>query len=198
MSDQTRWLDQVLQANIRFQRRIRSETLPVMQSPGSVAVITCKDQRINLEAIGIPQFGASGENDSQVRVIRTAGAMLESRSFVIGTFLAGIREFIFLTHTDCGCSLAYSKIDVIIENLSARLSPSKLIQFKNELGEPFRQNLITWLKAFQDPREALRKEIRNLKGLSYIPDDVVFHGLLYEVESGKVEVVVNGYDSDAA
>ena len=168
--------------------------LPVQRTPGSVGVITCMDPRVNLEAIGIPQFGLNGESDSPIRVVRTIGAMPEARSLIIGTFLAGIREFVVLMHTDCGCCLAFSKVDTIIENLKRRLSPSKFERFHADIGDPFRENLIKWLKAFEDPRQAVREEIDNLRTLSFVPDDVVFHGLLYNLDSGKVEVVVNGYE----
>ena len=120
--------------------------------------------------------------------------MPEARSLVIGMFLAGIREFAVLMHTDCGCCLAYSKVDTIIENLRRSLSPQKLERFQSEVGSPFRESLIAWLKAFEDPRDAVRNEISTLQGLSYVPDGVIFHGLLYDLETGAVEVVVNGYE----
>lgn len=194
MTDESRWLDHMIDENRRFRARIRTETLPVKRTPGSVGVITCMDQRVNLEAIGIPQFGANGESESSVRIIRNIGAMSESRSLVIGTFLAGIQEFAVLMHTDCGCCLAFSKVDTIIENLRKRLSPPKLEQFYAEVGEPFRENLMRWLKVFEDPREAVREEIAAMRKLSYVPDDVVIHGLLYDLGSGAVEVIVNGYE----
>lgn len=197
MTSETRWLDHILEENRRFQARIRPRSLPVQRTPGSVGVITCMDPRVNLEAVGIPQFGSSGEADSTVRIVRSIGAIPEARSLVIGTFLAGIREFVVLMHTDCGCCLAFSKIDTIIENMQKRLSPSKFEQFTSEIGEPFRENLITWLKAFEDPRQAVRGEIKELRKLAFVPDDVVFHGLLYDLESGGVEVVVNGYNQEA-
>jgi len=194
MAEDTRWLDHILAANRHFQSRIKPSVLPVKRVPGSVGVITCMDPRVNLEAIGVPQFAESGETDSPIRIIRSIGAMPEGRSLVIGTFLAGIREFAILMHTDCGCCLAFSKVDTIIDNLNKRLSPEKLATFRAEIGEPFRENLIGWLKAFEDPRDAVRTEIRSLRTLPYVPEDIVFHGLLYSLESGQVEVVVNGYE----
>lgn len=160
MADDIRWLDHILAANRHFQTRIKRSTLPIKRTPGSVGVITCMDPRVNLEAIGVPQFAESGELDSPVRIIRSIGAIPEARSLVIGTFLAGIREFAILMHTDCGCCLAFSKVDTIIENLKKRLTPEKLAAFRSDIGEPFRENLITWLKAFEDPRSAVRNEIR--------------------------------------
>ena len=175
MTSETRWLDHILEANLKFQERIKPESLPVKRTPGSVAVVTCMDPRVNLEAIGIPPFGPNGETDSPVRVIRSIGGIPEARSLVIGTFLAGIREYVVLMHTDCGCCVAYSKIDTIVKNLEKRLSPARFAQFQNEVREPFRENLVKWLRAFEDPRQALRDEISSLRSLSYIPEDVVFH-----------------------
>jgi len=195
MSETTlRWLDTMLMENARFRGRVHPEKLPTQRTPGSVAVITCMDPRVNLEASGIPGFTEEGEGKSSVRVIRTIGAMAEHRSLVIGIFLAGIREIALVMHTDCGCCLAFSKIDSIIENMQENLTATQLQEFQRTIGEPFRENLRTWLKAFEDPREAVKREIALLKSLSFMPQNLIIHGLLYELVSGKIEVVLNGYD----
>ena len=188
------WLESILLDNKRFRKRISLDKLPVQRTPGSLAVITCMDPRVNLEAIGIPGFTQQGEGNSSVRIIRSIGAMAEHRSLVIGIFLAGIREAVVLMHTDCGCCLAYSKIDTIIENMNKMLTKSQIQAFKATVGEPFREQLMDWLKVFEEPREAIRKEIASIKSLPFVPDGVIFHGLLYDLASGSIEVVVNGYN----
>jgi carbonic anhydrase len=189
-----RWIESILLENERFRKRISPDKLPVQRTPGSLAVITCMDPRVNLEAIGIPGFTQQGEGTSSVRIIRSIGAMAEHRSLVIGIFLAGIREVVVLMHTDCGCCLAFSKIDTIIENMKKTLNRSQFQAFKTTIGEPFRDQLIDWLKVFEEPRDAIRKEIASIKSLPFVPDSVIFHGLLYDLTSGDIEVVVNGYD----
>ena len=188
----TRWLDQIVEANNAFQARIQPNKLPVAQQPGQ-GLITCMDPRINLEAIGIPSFGEDGSGSSFVRIIRTLGGMAEYRSIIVGTYLANIKEIVLMTHTDCGCNKAYTKIDTLIENMSNRLSADDFNAFKAELGEPFRENLLGYLRAFQDPYEALADEIASLKRLPFIPNDLVLHGLVYKVEDATVDVIVNGY-----
>ena len=190
-----RWLDTIILANAKFRGRVQPEKLPVQRTPGSVAVITCMDPRVNLEAMGIPGFTEAGEGQSSVRVIRTAGAMAEPRSLVIGIFLAGIQEIALVIHTDCGCCLAFSRIDSIIENMQKHLTPSQWQEFKHTVGEPFRENLRVWLKAFEDPREAVTREIAMLKALPFMPQNVIIHGLLYELASGNIDVVLNGYEA---
>lgn len=193
MNESNNWLETIVHENERFRQRVSLDNLPVQRTPGSLAVITCMDPRVNLEAIGIPRFTSQGEGKSSVRIIRTIGAMAEPRSLVIGNFLAGIREVVVLMHSDCGCCLAFSKVDTIIENMNKELSASQLQEFKTEIGEPFRENLIDWLKVFEDPREAVKKEIDSIKSLPFVSEKMIFHGLVYEISTGKVEVVVNGY-----
>ncbi|NDJ75533.1 MAG: hypothetical protein GYB65_04675 [Chloroflexi bacterium] len=190
---QTRWLDQIKTANSAYQARIVPGKLPVERAPGP-AVITCMDPRVNLEAIGIPAFAGDGAGASPVRIIRTLGAMADSRSLLAGIFLAGFREIVLLVHTDCGCRLAYARIDVIVENMQNRLSPAAFQAFRADIGEPFAEKLRTYLKAFQDPRAAVEREIDSIRRLPFVPDDLILHGLLYELETGRVEVVVNGYE----
>lgn len=189
---QNSWLEQILTANQQFKQRITPEKLPVGRSPGQV-VITCMDPRVNLEAIGIPQFAEDGTGTSSTRVIRTLGAVAENRSLIVGIFLAGFKEITVVMHTDCGCCLAYDKVDVISQKMQAQLSAEQVAAFKAEIGEPFEDNLRSYLKAFQDPHDAVKQEVAAIRQLAFVPEDVAIHGLVYELETGQVELVVNGY-----
>ena len=191
---QPQWLDTALRENAKFRARVHRDKLPVQRTPGTLAVITCMDPRVNLEGVGIPQFTNQGEGRSSVRIIRSIGAGAEARSLVIGIFLAGIREVAVLMHTDCGCCLAYSRIDTIIENMQRNLRAAQLAEVKRMIGEPFREKLRDWLKAFQDPREAARAEVASIKALPFVPDNLIVHGLVYDLASGTLDVVVNGYE----
>ncbi len=189
----SRWLDTLLTANAEFRARIDPAKLPTQRTPGTVAVITCMDPRVNLEAIGIPQFAPNGEEHSAVRVIRTIGAMAEERSLIVGIFLAGIHEIAVLMHTDCGCCAAFAKIDTIVERMHQNVDASRLQPFKAEIGEPFAERLRVWLKAFSDPRQAVLREVEAIQALPYAPPQLVVHGLVYDLASGSMDVVVNGY-----
>lgn len=187
----TRWLDHIMAANAAFTGRVDPARLPTERAPGP-AVITCMDPRINLEAIGIPGFDADGAGHSHVRIIRTIGAMADNRSLIVGLFLAGIREIVVLAHTDCGCCLAHAKTDVMVDNMQRRLTPDQFEAFRAEVGEPFVERLRTAVKAFEDPREAVRREVETIRSLPFAPDDLIVHGLLYTLATGHVEVIVDG------
>ena len=121
--------------------------------------------------------------------------MAEARSLAIGIHLAGIQEIVVLMHTDCGCCVAYSKVDTIIERMNENLTPSQNETFRQTTGEPFQENLRNWLKAFEEPRSAIQQEVTTIKSLSFVPETVVVHGLLYDLATGGIEVVVNGYEA---
>ncbi len=162
-------------------------------TPGRFLVVTCMDPRVNLEAIGIAPFSPDGEDASDVRVVRTAGAMSEERSLVIAIHLAGVREIAVVMHSDCGCCLALTKIDSIVDSLRRNLSAEVFGAYAKRIGEPLRDKLATRLKTFADPREAVRREIDAIRQQPFVPDDVVLHGLVYELATGAVKVVVSGY-----
>lgn len=187
------WLDSILDENRRFGQQIQADELPTERQPCPYAVVTCMDPRVNLAAVGIPPFEPTGASHSQVRVIRTLGGIAEERSLVVGIHLAGFKEVAVLMHTDCGCSVAFAKADTIVENLEANLSPEQWQQFRESLGEPVRDRLRTWLHAFEDPRQAVTNEVEAIKAHPFVPDSLVVHGLVYDLSSGTVEVVVNGY-----
>ena len=190
-----RWLDTALSANIRFRNQIEVTKLPTERTPGSVAIITCMDPRVNLEAVGVPQFNPNGEGQSSIRIIRTIGAMAEERSLLIGIFLAGIHEIAVVMHTDCGCCAAYRNIDTIIERMHQNIDELVLQQFKSKIGEPFPERLRIWLKTFNDPYTAIVQEVESIKNLPFVPKHLTVHGLVYELASGKVDVVINGYQN---
>lgn len=189
---QQNWIEDIQSANLAFKSRIDKDKLPVAREKGA-AVITCMDPRVNLEAIGIPSFSEKGEGYSSVRIIRTLGAMGDYRSLIVGIYLAGISEIVIMMHTDCGCCLAHSKIDVIIENMQSQLPEQSFDAFEAEIGDPIADNLRTYLKTFDNPYDAVVAEIDRIRDLPFIPDDLILHGVVYELSSGNVDIVVNGY-----
>ncbi len=189
------WLDTILEENKKFREGIGTEALPTQRQPYPYGVVTCMDPRVNLAAAGVPPFRSTGEIQSQVRIIRTLGGMADKRSLVVGIHLAGLKEIAVIMHTDCGCSLAYSNIDTLIGNIETNLHPEEWEEFKNFVGEPIREKLIEWLHAFEDPRTAVEKEVETIKSYPFVPETLIVHGLVYDLSSGTIEIVVNGYES---
>ncbi len=192
-----KWLSEICKANDQFQQRIAPAAMPVKRKPCPYVIVTCMDPRINLEAAGIRPFSPEGELQSQVRIIRTLGGLGDSRSLAVGIHLAGFKEVAVIMHTDCGCSLAYQKIDTIIENMETTLPASKLAAIQALVGKPFRAKLIEWLGAFQDPHQAVEDEVAAIITSPFTPASLIVHGLVYDLTTGRMDIVVNGYTTDA-
>lgn len=189
------WLKEISKSNYHFLVNVNTNVLPTLRQPCPYAVITCMDPRINLEAVGIAAFKPDGALQSQIRVIRTIGGIAEDRSLVIGIHLAGFKEIAVVMHTDCGCSLAYHNLEKIVQSMEKSLGLEKMAALKNHIGEPFRDNLLAWLQAFEDPKDAVKKEVERIKNASFTPGSLIVHGLVYDLPSGRVDIIINGYES---
>lgn len=191
-----KWLDEIIEANQKFKREIAIDSLPIQRQPGPYAIVTCMDPRINPAAAGLKPFAANGASDSQVRIIRTLGGICDDRSLLVGIHLAGFKEVALIMHTDCGLSLAHEKIDILIENMSAKLSSSQMAEFRREVGEPLRHKLRQWLYAFEDPKQAVIDEVARIRKYPFVPHSLIIHGLIYDLASGSLEIVHDGYGNE--
>ena len=189
------WLEQLIDHNKMFLNNIDARQLPTQRQPCERAIVTCMDPRMNLEAVGIPAFKPTGQIQSQVRIIRTLGARCDDRSLLAGIHLAGIKEIAVLMHTDCGCCLAWHNVNTIIDNLKTDLSTKALEKLTDEIGDLEKQSLRKWLQAFAHPYQAVADEVDIIKSKPFACNDLIVHGLVYELETGTCEVVVNGYET---
>ncbi len=40
----------------------------------------------------------------------------------------------------------------------------------------------------------MRREVEAVRALPFMPDDSIVHGMVYDLATAKIDVVVNGYD----
>lgn len=187
------WLSTLLARNAAFRAKADPARLPVARTPGRFGLVTCMDPRLNPAALGLDGFGPDGGGGGGVRVIRTIGGMADDRSLIVGIHLAGIREFAFVTHTDCGNCLAKARIDAIADSLRATMPADDHKAFAASIGGDDPATLVAYLKAFDDPRVAVEREIAAVRRKPFVPADVILHGLVYDLSTATLELVVDGY-----
>lgn len=187
------WLSTLLARNAAFRDRADPTALPVARTPGRYGLVTCMDPRINPAALGLDGFGPDGAGGGDVRVIRTIGGMADDRSLIVGIHLAGIREFAFVTHTDCGNCLAKARIDAIADSLRATMPADDDSAFTDAIGGDDPAALVAHLKAFDDPRAAVEREVATVRAKPFVPADVVLHGLVYDLATATLDLVVDGH-----
>jgi carbonic anhydrase len=56
-------------------------------------------------------------------------------------------------------------------------------------------DLERWLRGFSSVEESVRHSVDMLKNHPLLPPNIPVHGLIIDPHTGKLDVVVNGYDS---
>lgn len=182
-------LEKVMVSNREFRDAIALSDLPVARRPAEFGLITCMDPRVNLAALGIEPFDDNGSLTSDVRVIRTVGGRAEERSLLVGIHLAGIMEWIILTHTDCGAIAAWKNTELLARNLKQKCEEDNAAvrEWTCDIDD-LRKRLLL----FPDARAAAVDEVTRVRSFPFVPESVVVHGLCYDLSTGAIEVVVDG------
>lgn len=145
-------------------------------------VLACMDERLPVER-------ALGIRTGDAHVFRNAGGLVTDdaiRSAMLTTQFFGTKEIIVVNHTECGMMTASG--DDIVEGLKAKgLDPEKLDvdpglpELRLESGA-----FAKWVKTFRDVDEACVQQVELLRECPLIPDDVLVHGYVFEVESMRL------------
>jgi carbonic anhydrase len=188
-----RWLDEILEKNEVYASKPDFLRQPTTSLPGEMALVTCMDPRVNLEAVGARP---KKEGEQVERVILTRGGVPDMASLFVLLYVGNMKEFAFMTHTDCGLTKIQKDPGRAVARMKERLGEEGFKRAKALMGgEPLEKKILNWLDTFEDPREEVKRRVENFKNHPLVPPDVIAHGLLLDLATGKVEVVVNGYEN---
>jgi len=154
-----------------------AESLPII-------ALTCIDPRLNPllpEVLGIPE--------SHFIWLRNAGNIITGplsstmRSLALACAVKGGQEIVIIGHTDC---------------LVCRTSMMELTDRLQALGVDRTQlpeNLTEYFGLFASERQNVLKAVEFVRRSPLIGPRVPVHGLLVDIESGRLEWLVNGYQT---
>ncbi|TLZ44891.1 MAG: carbonic anhydrase [Methanobacteriota archaeon] len=160
-------LKDLLSANSEYARTFDRSELPLPPAK-KLAILACMDARIDVHAI-------TGLREGDTHVIRNAGGIATEdalRSFIISTELLGTREFLVVSHTDCGM-LTFKDRD-LQDRLSKKYGTN---------AEKINFN------AFSDLEENVRTQVQRIKTNAFIPKGTPVTGFIYDVKTGKLNRV---------
>ncbi|MCK6481722.1 MAG: hypothetical protein L6R43_16735, partial [Planctomycetes bacterium] len=180
-------LEAILRANAA--RAAGDSSAVAALPPGAMPfVITCMDPRI----VGrlIPALGLEHSPPPQAKfaggVIRP-GDVSGVRSVLAAALFNMATEVLVIGHTDCRMGKTSS---MEIRNGLARLGiPADAFG-----GE----DPVAWLGAFASERSAVQASVEALRASRRMPASMPIHGLLYHLDSRRVDLVVDGYAAAAA
>ena len=157
--------ERALAENRRYAAQFDRSALPGV--PGrKLAVLACMDARVTVEDILAIRTG-------DAHIIRNAGGLATDdalRSLIISQQLLGTEEVIVIGHTRCGM-LTFKDDEV-----------------RRRLAEQTGVDVDVTFHAFQDLEANIRAQIERINAHPWTKD-VPVHGLIYEVETGRLREV---------
>jgi carbonic anhydrase len=155
-----------LAENARYASQFDRSALPL--PPGRrLAVLACMDARLTVEDV-------LGIRTGDAHIIRNAGGLATDdaiRSLVISQQLLGTDEVLIVEHT--GCGMLTFQDDAVRADLAERTGTDVDIDFH----------------AFPNLEENLKAQVERVKAHPWIKPDAEVHGLIFEVETGRVRPV---------
>src|SRR5438876_2157008 len=180
-----RLFDAILEANRRAVGGDKSAGLHLKDFAESLPVValTCIDPRLNPlmpEVLGIPE--------EQFIWLRNAGNIITSptsstmRSFALACSIKGGKEIALIGHTDCR-----------VRNTSVVELTDKLRTLGIDRSR-LPDNLNEFFGLFASERQNVLRGVEFIRQSPLIGPKIPVHGLLVEIETGKLEWLVNGYE----
>lgn len=186
-----RLLDEILAYNKKFVENKEYEPYITEDKYPSkkVVMVTCMDTRL-VELATKSLNLSSGD----VKVIKNAGAILSHpygsilRSLVVAVYLLKADEIIVMGHYDCG--MQNVNTDLLIKEMWKRGVSSETFKILKYSGI----NLHEWLHGFDNVTESVKHDVDMIVNHPLIPKNVYVHGLVIDPDTGKVDLIENGYD----
>ena len=158
--------ERILEQNERFVEAFDRSALTAAPLTG-LAILTCMDARIDVE-------DALGLRVGDAHIIRNAGSLASEdaiRSLAVSQQLLGTREIVVIAHTSCGLHGADE------DALRSRIADTTGSETEMAFG------------SFPDLDAMVREQVELLQEDPVLLD-VPVHGLVYEVETGRLRTVV--------
>ncbi len=153
-----------------------------------LVVLSCMDTRLTEL---LPR--AMNLRNGDAKIVKTAGAIVNHpfgsvmRSILVAVYLLQAEEVMVVGHHDCG--MAQADADQMIQRMMQRGVSEQAIQTVTERGV----DLHAWLQGFGDVKASVYRTVDIIKNHPLMPVDVPVHGLVIDPETGKLDLVVEGY-----
>ncbi len=155
-----------------------------------LVVLSCMDTRLTEL---LPK--ALNLKNGDAKFIKNAGASImhpfgsTTRSIVVAIYEFDADEILVIGHHDCGMSNLDA--DKTLEKITDRGISHNIISTLYGAGIDVKK----WLKGFKSVEDSIRESVESIKNHPLMPKNIIVHGLIIEPETGKIDVIVNGYNN---
>ncbi|AOC92186.1 carbonic anhydrase [Bacillus sp. L381] len=182
-------LNDIMKFNEQFTKQKEYEKYQTSKFPDKkMAILSCMDTRL-VELL--PH--AMNMRNGDVKIIKSAGALVAHpfgsimRSLLVAVYELNADEVCVIGHHDCGMSKINS--EDMLGKIIDRGIPKERIDMLKHSGVDLDQ----WLKSFDSVEESVTDSVNVIKHHPLFPDNVPVHGLVIDPETGKLDLVIDGY-----
>ncbi len=153
-----------------------------------VAILTCMDTRL-VELL--PK--ALNLRNGDAKIIKNAGAILTQpfgsamRSILIGIHEMGVKEVLVIGHHGCGMTQLDSAS--LVEKFKKNGISDTVLETLENSGIRMER----FLRGFECPEDGVKHSIEIIRKHPLVPSFVPVHGFLIHPDTGKLEVISDGY-----
>ena len=183
-------LNEILEFNEQFVEKKEYEKYEAGKFPEKkMVIVSCMDTRL-VELLPKSMNVRNGD----VKLLKTAGAIVSHpfgsvmRSILVAVYQLKADEVYVIPHHDCG--MASVNADAVVEKMIDRDIPESTINALEAAGIDIRN----WIRGFDNVYDSLKNSVDIIKNHPLMPNNVPVHGLIIAPDTGKLELVINGYE----
>lgn len=154
-----------------------------------IVILSCMDTRLSEL---LPK--ALNLKNGDAKIIKNAGAAIMHpfgsiiRSIIVAVYEFKTDEVLVIGHH--GCGMNNLNVDQILEKAVKRGISPEVITTLSSAGIDIKK----WLHGFSSTEESVKESVQLIMAHPLMPKDIKIHGLIIDPSTGKLDVVVNGYD----
>jgi carbonic anhydrase len=182
-------LKDILEYNKKFVDDREYEKYETTKFPNKkMVILTCMDTRL-LELLPKALNLANGD----AKLVKNAGALVSHpfgsimRSILIAVYQLQAKEVMVIAHHDCGMSGL--KAEPVIDSMIERGISEETLGTLTYSGVDIKQ----WLHGFDSVTESVMHSVEVIRNHPLMPEGVPVHGLVIDPKTGKLDLVVDGY-----
>ncbi|WP_209123939.1 carbonic anhydrase [Alkalihalobacillus sp. BA299] len=183
-------LQTILDHNDTFVKEKKYEKYQTTKFPNKkLVVLTCMDTRLTEL---LPR--AMNLKNGDAKIIKNAGAVISHpfgsimRSIVVALYELQAQEVCIVGHHGCGMAgLKSSSVLAKAEERGVSMEKVETVSFAGI-------NINEWLNGFSNVEESVMHSVQMVKKHPLLPPNTPVHGLVICPETGKLDLIVDGYE----
>ena len=183
-------LEEILAYNQEFVKNEQYLPYQTTKFPDKkIVIVSCMDTRL-VELLPKAMNVANGD----VKIIKTAGAIVNHpfggvmRSIIVAIHALGAEEVFIVGHEDCG--MAAMDSDQLVGQMVTNGVSEEIFSTLEHVGIDVK----SWVKGFSNVHESVTESVNLVKNHPLLPAHIPVTGMVIHPATGKLNVVVNGYE----